>query len=888
MSDYDNTFNDPDPGETREWLDALEGVIEAEGLEKARYLIQKLIDQARHKGVKTPYRATTPYINTLTPEESEKMPGDTLAARDLAAFIRWNAMAMVVRANRKGTGLGGHIASFASSAALYEVGFDYFFKGPRSEHGSDLIFFQGHSSPGMYARAFLEGRLSEENLEHFREETGGEGLSSYPHPWLMPEFWQFPTVSMGLGPIQAIYQARFMKYMDARGLAPAGDRKVWAFLGDGETDEPETQGAISLAAREKLDNLIFVINCNLQRLDGPVRGNGKIIQELEGNFRGAGWNVIKVIWGSEWDPLLEKDKSGLLIKRMNECVDGEFQAYKARGGAYTREHFFGKYPELLKLVEHLSDHEIFKLSRGGHDPRKIYPAYAAALKHKDQPTVILAHTVKGFGMGAAGESANITHSQKKMDMESLKVFRDRFNIPLKDSELDALPFLKPEPGGKVMNFLKESREKLGGPLPWRNRECNPIKAPPLESFSSLLKGSGENKVSTTMGFVKLLSTLAKDRQIGRNVVPIVPDEARTFGMEGMFRQLGIYAPFGQLYEPQDSESIMWYKEEKNGQILEEGINEAGAFSSWLAAGTAYSHYSVNMIPFYIFYSMFGFQRIGDLAWAAGDIRAKGFLIGATSGRTTLNGEGLQHQDGHSHLTASTIPSCLTYDPAFGYELAVIVQDGIKRMYEEGESIFYYITVTNENYSQPELPEGVEEGIRKGIYLYRAADEAGKTVQLMGSGSILQEVIAAAELLKRDWDVEADIWSLPGVNQLSREGDECERWNRTHPGETEKIPYITRQMEGHSGPVVISTDYVKAYPEQLRRYIPGHLAVLGTDGYGRSDSRENLRKFFEIDRYYIAAAALKGLVDEKKLEKEILARALKKYNIDRDKPDPLRA
>ena len=725
-------YLDHDPEETREWLEALEAVIQEEGVEKAHYLIQQIIDRARKQGIKVPYRATTPYINTLTPEESERMPGNTLIPRDVAAYVRWNAMAMVVRANRKGTALGGHIASFASSAALYEVGFDYFFKGPEAPDREDLIFFQGHSSPGFYARAFLEGRLTEEQLDHFREETEGNGLSSYPHPRLMPDFWQFPTVSMGLGPMQAIYQARFMKYMEARGHAEVGERKVWAFLGDGETDEPESQGAISLAAREKLDNLIFVINCNLQRLDGPVRGNGKIIQELEGNFRGAGWNVIKVIWGSEWDELLLKDKSGLLIKRMNEVVDGEYQTMMARGGAYIREKFFGVYPELLELVKDKTDDELFHLSRGGHDPRKIYPAYAAAVKHRGQPTVILAKTIKGFGMGAAGEAANATHGQKKMNLESLKVFRDRFHIPLKDDELDALPFLKPAEDSKEMKFIRQSREGLGGYLPARRDSAEKLSLPGPEAFSALHKDTGEKDMSTTMAFVRLLSTLVRDPKIGSSIVPIIPDEARTFGMEGMFRQLGIYSPYGQLYEPQDASSIMWYKEDKKGQILEEGINESGAFSSWLAAGTAYAHYGKPMIPFYIFYSMFGFQRIGDLAWLAGDIRARGFLLGATSGRTTLNGEGLQHQDGHGHVLAGTIPSCLSYDPAFAYELAVIIREGMRRMYEEEEDIFYYITLYNENHHHPALPEGCEEGIRQGIYLFSEATGKGPRVQLMGS------------------------------------------------------------------------------------------------------------------------------------------------------------
>ncbi|MDC7223967.1 MAG: pyruvate dehydrogenase (acetyl-transferring), homodimeric type [Spirochaetales bacterium] len=881
---------DRDPEETREWLEALEGVIREEGAEKAHLLLQELIDRARGKGVSIPYKATTPYINTIPPEESERMPGNTDIPRSLAAYIRWNAMAMVVKANRKGTGLGGHIASFASSAALYEVGFDYFFKGPSHKDGGDLVFFQGHSSPGMYARAFLEGRLTEENLNHFREEVEGKGLSSYPHPRLMPKFWQFPTVSMGLGPIQAIYQARFMKYMEARDLARTGERKVWAFLGDGETDEPESQGAISLAARENLDNLIFVINCNLQRLDGPVRGNGKIIQELEGNFRGHGWNVIKVIWGTEWDSLLARDKSGLLIKRMNEVVDGEYQVYKARGGAYMREKFFGKYPELLELVKDMSDYELFKLSRGGHDPRKIYAAYARAVKHKGQPTVILAKTIKGFGMGAAGEAANTTHSQKKMDFESLKVFRDRFRIPLTDEELDDLPFIKPDEKSKEIQFLKESREALGGPVPYRLTESEPLEIPGLDAFSAVTKGSGGKDMSTTMAFVRMVGTLARDKKLGKRIVPIIPDEARTFGMEGLFRQMGIYAPFGQLYEPVDSDAVMWYREDAKGQILEEGINEAGSFSSWLAAGTAYSHYGQTMIPFYIFYSMFGFQRIGDLAWLAGDIRAKGFLLGATSGRTTLNGEGLQHQDGHGMLMASTIPSCEAYDPSFSYEVAILVQDGMKRMYGDNESIYYYITLTNQNHPQPALPEGKEgerviDGTRRGAYLFSSGKGKGPRVQLMGSGAIMQEVLAAGELLKADWKVEADIWSIPGINGLHRDGIETERWNLAHPDQP-RTAYLTEMLEGHEGPVVISTDYLRAYPEQIRRLIPGRLTILGTDGYGRSDSRERLRDFFEIDRFHIVINALNGLAEEGNLDRAVVAKAVKKYGTDLDKPNPL--
>ena len=881
---------DKDPEETREWLEAIEGVIREEGSEKAHFLLQELIDRARGKGVSVPYKATTPYVNTIPPEESERMPGDTDIPRSLAAYIRWNAMAMVVRANRKGTGLGGHIASFASSAALYEVGFDYFFKGPSHKDGGDLIFFQGHISPGMYSRAFLEGRLTEEQLDHFREEVEGKGLSSYPHPWLMPDFWQFPTVSMGLGPIQAIYQARFMRYMEARGLAKTGKRKVWAFLGDGETDEPEAQGAISLAARENLDNLIFVINCNLQRLDGPVRGNGKIIQELEGNFRGAGWNVIKVIWGTEWDALLARDKSGLLIKRMNEVVDGEYQVYKARGGAYMREKFFGKYPELLELVKDMSDYELFKLSRGGHDPRKIYAAYARAVKHTGQPTVILAKTIKGFGMGQAGEAANDTHSQKKMDLESLKVFRDRFRVPLSDEELDDLPFIKPAEDSREMRFLKESRDALGGPVPARVKDAVPMDVPGLEAFSAITKGSGGKDMSTTMAFVRMISSLGRDKELGSRIVPIIPDEARTFGMEGLFRQMGIYAPTGQLYEPVDSDAVMWYREDAKGQILEEGINESGSMSSWLAAGTAYSHYGINMIPFYIFYSMFGFQRIGDLAWLAGDIRAKGFLLGATSGRTTLNGEGLQHQDGHGLLLASTIPTCTAYDPAFGYELAVIVQDGLRRMYGKGEPGFYYITLINQNYSQPALPEGKEgeriaEGVRRGMYLYSSGKGKGPRVQLMGSGAIFQEVMAAAELLREDWKVASDVWSVPGINQLHRDGIDRERWNLAHPDKPKK-PYVTEILEGHEGPAVISTDYLRAYPEQIRRLIPNRLTILGTDGYGRSDSREQLRRFFEIDRFHIVVNALKGLADEGTLDVSLVAEAAKKYGLDLDRPNPM--
>jgi pyruvate dehydrogenase E1 component len=805
--------------------------------------------------------------------------------RRIRALIRWNAIMTVLRANEKSPGVGGHIASFQSAATLYDVGFNHFFRAANDKFGGDLIFFQGHSSPGVYARAFLEGRLTEEQLDNFRQETGGNGLSSYPHPWLMPDFWQFPTVSMGLGPLQGIYQARFLKYLHDRGIADTSDRKVWVFCGDGEMDEPESLGAISLASREKLDNLIFVINCNLQRLDGPVRGNGKIIQELESDFRGSGWNVLKVIWGSYWDPLLAMDKDGLLKKRMEECVDGEYQNFKAKGGAYTREHFFGKYPELKEMVAAMSDKDIWRLNRGGHDPHKVYAAYAAATQHKGQPTVILAKTVKGYGMGDSGEAQNTTHQQKSMDIDSLKAFRDRFDLPLTDEQVENLSYYKPAADSPEMLYLAERREAMGGSVPSRRRKGNELVVPELSAFENMLAATGEREISTTMAFVRILSTLVRDKQVGKYIVPIVPDEARTFGMEGMFRQLGIYSSAGQLYEPQDNDQVMFYKESKDGQILEEGINEAGAFSSWIAAATAYSVTGTQMIPFYIFYSMFGFQRIGDLAWAAGDSRARGFVLGATAGRTTLNGEGLQHEDGHSHLMSATIPNCVSYDPTFGYELAVIIQEGMRRMVQNQEDVYYYITLMNENYSHPEMPKGAEAGILKGMYSFSKSKAKGPKVQLMGSGVILREVIAAAELLEKDWGVSPDVWSVTSFTELRREGLDAERWNMLNPEKKQKQSYVAECLNGAEGPVISSTDYMKSFADQIRNFIPQRFVSLGTDGYGRSDSREALRSFFEVDRYYVVLAALKALADDGKLPASKAAEAIKKYNIDISRPNP---
>ena len=879
-------LQETDPIETQEWLDALAAVIENEGTERAHFLLEAMIDQARRSGSNLPYNATTAYVNTIPTHLQQRLPGDPEMERRVRALVRWNAVMTVLRANEKSPGVGGHIASFQSAATLYDTGFNYFFRAPNESFGGDCVYFQGHSSPGVYARAFLEGRINEDQLSNFRQETGGKGLSSYPHPWLMPDFWQFPTVSMGLGPLQGIYQARFLKYIHDRGIADTSDRKVWVFCGDGEMDEPESLGAISLASREKLDNLIFVINCNLQRLDGPVRGNGKIIQELESDFRGSGWNVLKVIWGSYWDPLLAMDKDGLLKKRMEECVDGEYQNFKAKGGAYTREHFFGKYPELKEMVAAMSDQDIWRLNRGGHDPHKVYAAYHAAVNHKDQPTVILAKTVKGYGMGEAGEGQNITHQQKSMDIESLKVFRDRFDLPITDEQVESLSFYKPAADSPEMKYMAERRVDMGGFVPQRRRKGNELKVPALSAFENMLVATGEREISTTMAFVRILSTLVRDKEIGKFVVPIVPDEARTFGMEGMFRQLGIYASQGQLYEPMDSDQVMYYKEQKDGQILEEGINEAGSFSSWIAAATSYSVTGVQMIPFYIFYSMFGFQRIGDLAWAAGDSRARGFLLGATAGRTTLNGEGLQHEDGHSHLMSATIPNCISYDPTFAYELAVIIQEGLRRMVQNQEDVYYYITLMNENYTHPALPVGAEAGILKGLYSFSKSKSKGEKVQLMGSGVILREVIAAAELLEKDWGIAADVWSATSFTELRREGLDCERWNMLNPNKPQRVNYIAECLKDAKGPVIASTDYMKSFAEQIQRFVSNKFVALGTDGFGRSDSREALRDFFEVDRRYVVLAALKALSDEGKLPASTVAEAVKKYNLDSNKPNPV--
>ncbi len=876
---------DIDSQETQEWLDALMAVIENEGTERAHFLLEAMIDKARRSGSNLPYKATTAYLNTIPTHLQAKLPGDPEMERRVRALVRWNAVMTVLRANEKSPGVGGHIASFQSAATLYDTGFNYFFRAPNENFGGDCVYFQGHSSPGVYARAFLEGRITEEQMDNFRQETGGNGLPSYPHPWLMPDFWQFPTVSMGLGPLAGIYQARFLKYIHDRGIADTSDRKVWVFCGDGEMDEPESLGAISLASREKLDNLIFVINCNLQRLDGPVRGNGKIIQELESDFRGSGWNVLKVVWGSYWDPLLAMDKDGLLKKRMEECVDGEYQNFKQKGGAYTREHFFGKYPELKEMVAAMSDQDIWRLNRGGHDPHKVFAAYNAAVNHKGQPTVILAKTVKGYGMGDAGEGQNTTHQQKSMDIESLKKFRDRFDLPLTDEQVESLSFYKPAEDSPEMKYMASRREALGGFVPQRRRKGNELTVPPLSAFENMLTATGDREISTTMAFVRILSTLVRDKQIGKYVVPIVPDEARTFGMEGMFRQLGIYASQGQLYEPQDSDQVMYYKESKDGQILEEGINEAGSFSSWLAAATSYSVTGVQMIPFYIYYSMFGFQRVGDLAWMAGDSRARGFLLGATAGRTTLNGEGLQHEDGHSHLMSATIPNCVSYDPTFAYELAVIIQEGLRRMVQNQEDVYYYITLMNENYTHPAIPEGSAEGILKGMYSFSKSKAKGEKVQLMGSGVILREVIAAAELLEKDWGISADVWSVPSFTELRREGLECDRWNMLNPEKTQKVSYIASCLKDAKGPVVASTDYMKSFAEQIQRFVPNKFVALGTDGFGRSDSREALRDFFEVNRYYVVVAALKALSDDGKFPVAKVAEAVKKYSLDANKPNP---
>ena len=889
MQPADN-ITDIDARETQEWVDALDAVIREEGPERAHYLVEQLVDNARRSGAYFPYKLTTRYLNTIPAALEEASPGDAGIEWRIRSLIRWNALAMVLRANRKSTELGGHIASFASAATLYDVGFNHFWQAPTPNHGGDLIYIQGHCAPGIYARAFLEGRLGEEDLDKFRQEATTPGLPSYPHPWLMPSFWQFPTVSMGLGPIMAIYQARFMHYLHHRGLINAENRKVWCFCGDGEMDEPESLGAISMAGREKLENLIFVINCNLQRLDGPVRGNGKIIQELESHFRGAGWNVIKVIWGSYWDPLLMRDTKGLLARRMDEAVDGEYQAFKAKGGAYTREHFFGKYPELKAMVANMTDREIWRLNRGGHDPHKIYAAYAMAMKFTGQPTVILAKTVKGYGMGDAGEGQNITHQQKKMDSESLKQFRDRFKIPVSDEQLDEIPYYRPADDSEEIRYLNERRTALGGYLPRRSTEVEPLPVPALENFKSQLQSTGKREISTTMAFVRILATLTRDKAIGKHIVPIVPDESRTFGMEGLFRQLGIYSSVGQLYKPEDADQLMYYREDKEGQVLQEGINEAGAFSSWIAAGTAYTNHGINMIPFYIFYSMFGFQRVGDLAWAAGDSQVRGFLLGGTSGRTTLAGEGLQHQDGHSHILASTIPNCISFDPTYAYELAVIIHHGLHQMFVEQHNVYYYITVMNENYPHPALPAGAEEGIIKGMYLLHdstkgSAEPGSPCAQLLGSGSILREVEHAARILKDEFQVNTDVWSATSFNQLCRNGLDVERWNRLHPEDSPRKSHVEECLANRPGPVIAATDYMQIYADQIRPFVPALYVTLGTDGFGRSDKRSSLRDHFEVDRYHITVAVLKALADEGDIPFAQVSEAISKFGIDTEKTNP---
>jgi pyruvate dehydrogenase E1 component len=873
---------DIDPIETAEWVDALEAVIRNDGPDRARQLLEEVFADARLRGLHPAEDLSTPYVNTIPAEVEVPVPGDPELEHRVRSLVRWNAIATVLGANKESSELGGHIASFQSAATLYEVGFNHFWHAPSDDHGGDLVFIQGHSSPGIYARAFLEGRISEEQMKRFRTETDARtpGLSSYPHPWLMPGFWQFPTVSMGLGPLMAIYQARFMKYLTGRGMSDTTGRKVWAFMGDGEMDEPESMGAISLAGREHLDNLVFVINCNLQRLDGPVRGNGKIIQELETNFRGAGWNVIKTIWGRRWDPLLAADTEGRLVKRMEDAVDGEYQVFKSRDGAYVREHFFGADPELARMVEDWSDAEIFSLNRGGHDPQKVYNAYAQAVAHTGQPTVILAKTIKGYGMGESGEGQNITHQAKKMNEKALFAFRDRFGLDLTDDEVRDVSFHKPPDDAPEMEYLRSRRAQLGGSLPQRRTEAPPLPVPELSAFKAQLDGTGDREISTTMAFVRILSTLVRDKQLGPHVVPIVPDESRTFGMEGMFRQLGIFSQVGQLYTPQDADQLMSYREDKSGQILQEGINEPGAFSSWIAAATSYANHNVSMLPFYIYYSMFGFQRIGDLAWAAGDSRARGFLLGGTAGRTTLNGEGLQHEDGHSHIQAALIPNCIAYDPAYAYELAVIVHDGMRRMLTEHEDVFYYLTVMNENYAMPAMPNGAEPGILRGMHVVAEGDDA--KVQLLGSGTILREVLAGAELLRKDFGVESDVWSVTSYTELRRDGMEAERYNRLHPTTEPRRSFVEESLGGRSGPVVAATDYIRALPDSIRPWVEAPFTVLGTDGFGRSDYRKALRRFFEVDRHHVAVAALHALGRD-----EDAKAAIEQYGIDPETEAPWR-
>ncbi len=880
-------YHDIDKQETQEWLDAFNSVIKLEGSKRAQFILKRLMNIAHAIGVELPSGITTAYLNSIdSSKEVDISEMDLDIEHEISNIIRWNAMVMVVKANNKSSELGGHIASFASSATLYDVGFNHFYRGNNAAQGGDLIFFQGHVAPGIYARAFLEGRLDEKLLLNFRQEASKKGLSSYPHPKLMSDFWQFPTVSMGLGAIMAIFQARFMKYLQDRELKATDKRTVWTYLGDGEMDEPESLGAISLAGREKLDNLIFVINCNLQRLDGPVRGNGKIIQELEGMFRGANWHVIKVIWGSEWDALLAKDDKGLLKARMEEVLDGDYQGYKAKDGAYVRKHFFGKSEELLKMVDHLSNDEIYALRRGGHDPIKVYQAYKAAKEHKGQPTVILAKTVKGYGMGEAGEGQNITHSQKKLGYKAVRRFAKRFNVAVSEADIEELNFYKPDRNRKAVKYMLARREALGGLLPERKFKLEDLKAPPLNIFDNLLKDTGQRELSTTMAFVRIVSLLVRDKVLGKRLVPIVPDEARTFGMEGLFRQLGIYSSSGQLYQPEDSDKVMWYKEDIKGQVLQEGINEAGAFSDWIAAATAYATHNITMIPFYIYYSMFGFQRVGDLAWAAGDMQAKGFLIGGTAGRTTLAGEGLQHQDGHSHILANTIPNCISYDPTYAYELAVIIRDGLYKMYEKQQAKFYYITTMNESYSHPAIPKNSQYGILKGAYVLKIVGTSSEKVELFGCGAILREVEQAAILLDKDWGISSRVWSITSFNELTREAQNIDRENRLNPSKKPQTPYITSCLKDSKAPVIAATDYMRNYAEQLRKYIPNHYETLGTDGFGRSDTRSELRLFFEVNAYYVIVASLHALADEGIINMGKVSAAIKKYKINTNKPNPL--
>ncbi|WP_334189905.1 pyruvate dehydrogenase (acetyl-transferring), homodimeric type [Noviherbaspirillum sp.] len=883
--------NDPDVMETQEWLDALEAVIETEGPERAHYLMERMVDLARRRGAHIPFSSNTAYVNTIPAHLGEHCPGNLEYEERLRSWMRWNAMAMVVKTNRGEGDLGGHISSFASLANMLGIGFNHFWHAPTEDHGGDLLYIQGHSSPGIYARSFLEGRITEDQMLNFRREVDGKGLSSYPHPKLMPDYWQFPTVSMGLGPLMAIYQARFLKYLHARDIAKTDNRKVWVFCGDGEMDEPESMGAIGMAGREKLDNLVMVVNCNLQRLDGPVRGNGKIIQELEADFRGAGWNVVKVIWGGYWDELLARDKEGILQRVMMETVDGEYQNYKAKDGAYVRKHFFGKHPKLLELVSKMSDDDIWRLNRGGHDPHKIYAAFKNAQDTKGQPTVLLVKTIKGFGMGKSGEARNTAHQTKKLDDQAIRDMRDRFNIPIPDDKLPEIPFFKPSEDSPEMKYLHERRKALGGYLPQRRRKAEEtLQVPDLAAFQAVLDPTSEGReISTTQAFVRMITTMLRDQNIGKRVVPILVDEARTFGMEGLFRQIGIFNQMGQLYEPVDKDQVMYYREDKAGQILQEGINEAGAMSSWIAAATSYSTNNRVMIPFYIFYSMFGLQRVGDLAWAAGDMRARGFLLGGTAGRTTLNGEGLQHEDGHSHVLASTIPNCIPYDPTFAHEVAVIIQDGLKRMVEQQEDVFYYITLMNENYSHPGLKPGTEKDILKGLYLLQEGDKNAKLrVQLMGSGTILREAIAAAEVLKNDWNIAADVWSAPSFTLLARDGQDVDRWNLLHPTEPPRLAHVTQSLQGTTGPIVATSDYMRTFAEQIRAFMPKgrNYKVLGTDGFGRSDTRAKLREFFEVNRYYVTVAALKALAEDGAIDAKVVAQAIAKYGIDPNKPNPV--